>query len=795
MNDLTKFRLTMNWGMTLASFLLLSALVLTGVSFSAEQQYDEYVQGLMIVNFKQSLNLPALSMTAAAGGVVQTGIATVDALNAQFQVNKIEKLFPGEDSPPPAGSYYRDLSGYYVLYFPEELNLDQVEAAYRLDPNIKTAEKDVLVPVDTTIPNDPGFSNQWALKYLFDYDLDMELAWDYERGDSAILLGIVDTGILRSHLDLGGTLASDFTNGNVWINWPEYNGTTGMDDDGNSKIDDKWGWDFVTAGAVWPGEDGTTEDNEPSDHNGHGTHVSGIAAGMLNNSNGISGVSGGWYPGQRGCKVMALRVGYTATDGRGLIVSNKVGPAINYARDKGVTALNFSFGFATITSNVDAVANALLDGIIVVHSAGNDNDSAFSVIDTLHVTGTTNRVISVASTDHGGAKSDFSTFGSWVSVSAPGSNIYSTYSNAYVAEYETLSGTSMSAPHVVGLAGLMKSSFPDASGEDIYDWILNTTKDIYPVNPGYPGQLGTGLINANNFFSNVPTAKFGYSAPTSGHAPFTVSFYDSSKGPVDSLYWDFGDGGFSTATNPMHAYTDAGIYTVRQHAWSDSFGTIYGVASVERKDKLIKVIADSIYFNESHGGVGETKVPLRILYHNEFPFTDLKVPISFAGADMDCDSVSFNQSRVAGFIIKSASIDNTNKTILIDVSHFSPLGPGSGLLATAYFTVDNSAAVGDTAEVDSAIIGGDSLYVVSTDPEFGTFDPKFVDSFIAVEPWPRGDVNKSGGLDLADVIYTVNYLLKSGPSPNPLWLADFNGDGVVTLADVIQMVNRLFKGI
>jgi|GEM_PF-572786 len=778
-----------------------------------------YEQGVLVLKFKEPLNLDSAKQPQIAG-IARIGVASVDALNLKYGVTKIEKLFPGEEPPAP-GSLYADLSRYYTIEFPAQVNLDEIAADYSKDPFVVTAEQCPITKVDDSRPNDPYFTwpEQWSLDDPFYfYDLDMPEAWDYERGDSAVILGIIDTGILRTHIDLGGTSGNNYLDGNIWYNWKEYNGVAGVDDDTNGYVDDWRGWDFVTScyPSCWPGEDGAPYDNDPLDFNGHGSHVSGIAAAITNNSKGIAGIAGGWYTGQRGCKLMALRIGYSAPDindpsiEQGYVQSIMIPGAINYARRKGVTAINMSFGIADLSATKDAVRNALLDGIIVVHSAGNGNTNVPSVIDTMTVLGTTNRVIAAASTDMGGTRSSYSNFGSWVTVSAPGSSIRSTYSSHYTQAYADMSGTSMSSPHIVGLAGLMKSAFPNATGEQIREWIVTTTDSIDQLNPGYEGLLGSGLINANNFFSKVPVAQFAATSPVRGHVPFTVSFADSSKGPVDSLFWDFGDGGTSVDTNPSHIYTAPGRFTVRQLAWSDSFGLLYGIPSVERKDNLIFVIADSMYSVICHGAPGESKIPVPIYYRNIYPVTDLTIPIRFSGAaGLKCDSVGFKSSRIVSFLVKSGSIDNDSGTILISASDFTPLAPGAGLLGTAYFSLDSSSLVGDTAYVDTAIIGSSTLLVTSTDPQMGIYDPKFIGTILAIESWPRGDVSKNGRLDLPDAIQLVNYIFDKDRAatgckgtdpgncwtPDPLWLGDFNVSNNIELADVIQIVNRIFKGI
>ena len=220
------------------------------------------------------------------------------------------------------------------------------------------------------------------------------------------------------------------------------------------------------------------------------------------------------------------------------------------------------------------------------------------------------------------------------------------------------------------------------------------------------------------------------------------------------------------------------------------------MAAVETKSDIIFVIADSVYFGEGHAGPGDTKIPVLIYYRNVYPVTDLTIPVKFNGvSQLSCDSVNFNSSRIAGFLVKSGTVDNGNRTILIQASGLSALAPGNGLLATLYFSLASSATVGDTSALDSAIVGGNSLEVVSTDAVAGTYDPKFVNGFLAVEQWKRGDVNKGGALDLGDVITVVNHIFKSTPAPDPYWLGDFSANGTIELVDVLQMVNRIFKGI
>ena len=150
-----------------------------------------------------------------------------------------------------------------------------------------------------------------------------------------MILGVTDTGVLYSHPDLTSR---------VWRNWAEKNGVTGFDDDGNGFVDDSVGWDFVSGETVYPGEDGSTADADPKDFNGHGTHVAGIAAAQTNNGVGVCGIAGGGGT-ETGCKVIALRIGWTATDGNGYVGMDYAAQAIDYGRQRKCESLQLLVGF------------------------------------------------------------------------------------------------------------------------------------------------------------------------------------------------------------------------------------------------------------------------------------------------------------------------------------------------------------------------------------------------------------------------------------------------------------------
>lgn len=322
-------------------------------------------------------------------------------------------------------------------------------------------------------------------------------AWDLQTGDTSVVVAVVDTGVDWDHEDLVSS---------VYINQGEYGPdgkggekqSNGVDDDANGFIDDFRGWDFISSSFTdsppAPGEDASVEDNNPMDFNGHGTHVAGISAGMTNNGIGIASLS--W-----GVKVLPCRIGYHTTSGDGIGNSYNMGRAFIYAADMGADVINLSFGnsgqFIT-----DASLYATRKGTLVVSSAGNANDEFASEMELKPW------VLTVAAVNRNDLKTYYSTYGTWVKISAPGGEQLTASSNGFLStvvypstlysgkKYEYFQGTSMASPFVASLAALIKSQNPEISVIDLFERIRQTSDDIYALNPTYAGKLGAGRINA-----------------------------------------------------------------------------------------------------------------------------------------------------------------------------------------------------------------------------------------------------------------------------------------------------------
>ena len=344
---------------------------------------------------------------------------------------------------------------------------ETVEAAlerFRHSPAVEYAEPNYIHHV-AAIPNDTLFTSLWGLRNTgqnvrgtvgtADVDIDAPEAWDITTGSSNVIIGVIDTGIAYDHPDLAA---------NIWKN-PGEIPNDGIDNDGNGLVDDVFGYDFHD------------DDSEPIDPNGHGTHVAGTIGAVGNNNSGVTGV-------MQKVKLMALKAG----DENGDLPDVAILQAIDYAIRKRIRVINASF-IRTGKCNkaeYDALSEANAAGVMVLAAAGNDNSDSdknpvfpagYSVTTEPDCGPALPNVISVAAINQTGDKASFSNFGaSSVQIAAPGVDINSTNPGTPNApnDYQFRAGTSMAAPHVTGVVGLLLSVNPNLTVAQIRNAILNT---------------------------------------------------------------------------------------------------------------------------------------------------------------------------------------------------------------------------------------------------------------------------------------------------------------------------------
>jgi Subtilase family/Fervidolysin N-terminal prodomain len=323
------------------------------------------------------------------------------------------------------------------------------------DGRVAYAEPNFVLHAD--VPNDPFVNQLWGLDNFGqtvnwstgtpDADIDAREAWSVSTGSPNVVVAVIDTGVDLAHPDLAA---------NIWVNPGEDCAgcrTNGLDDDGNGYVDDWRGWDFVNG------------DNNPTDDQGHGTHVSGTIAAVGNNGVGVVGVT--WST-----RIMPLK--FLGADGSGTTADAI--SAILYANAKGVPILNNSWGGGEFSQALlDAIDETDANGGLFVAAAGNDYSN--TDVEPFYPSAyAAPNVVSVEATDAFDRKAWFSNYGArTVDLGAPGTNIYSTWRGG---TYRFADGTSMAAPHVSGAAALAKAVFPDASGVGLKALLLRSVDPI-----------------------------------------------------------------------------------------------------------------------------------------------------------------------------------------------------------------------------------------------------------------------------------------------------------------------------
>ncbi len=533
------------------------------------------------------------------GGDGRTGLEDIDALCATHGVSKFRSLFSATTPKALAGVPLPDLSGFTVITIDlNQTSLDASMRAFSNDASVIHVEPIGLHPIYATA-NDPNFASQWHLNQTSDKDIDAPEAWDIQNGDPSKIVAVLDTGVRYYHRDLGGANASSTnptaTDGNIWINTAEKNGTAGVDDDSNGFVDDWVGYDFVSAAIAtcYTGEDCTTADNDPRDFNGHGTHCAGIVGALNNNGYAVASPAGGYGNGTLvatgdGCRVMCLRVGHSALSGAsevGYVRMDYCASALQYAANNGARIATCSWG----SSNTGGIAAAcdyfIAAGGLIFKAAGNSNNSTAD-----YMCARTD-VYSVAATDSSDVRASFSSYGTWVDIAAPGVSINSTYHNhaAPASDYvASMSGTSMATPLVAGIAANLWSQFPTWTRAEVWDRLRTTTESIDALNPSFAGQLGSGRVNLHRALTNTTGGGGGggtfagkvlvsvLGTPTLGAAGAVadedIALYDGGTSTW-SVYFDGSDVGLSSFAIDALAVLPSGELLISV----DIDGTLVGI--------------------------------------------------------------------------------------------------------------------------------------------------------------------------------------------------------------------------
>ncbi len=355
----------------------------------------------------------------------------------------------------------------------------------------------------------PYWQRQWYLRQI-----QAPQAWQLVTSTKDVIVAVIDAGVDITHPDLKDA---------IWTN-PREIPRNGIDDDGNGYIDDVHGWNFVTnSGDVRPQE----IRNQLEEAWSHGTFVSSLIGARSLDHIGMVGVN-------QSVQIMPL----TALDGDGYGTIPNVLQAIRYAVNHGASIINLSLaGFDNSPDLAEMIKRARDAGVLVVAATGNGDARAGRDTDMQPVypacfDQSTNIVVGVSGTDSQDQHADYANYGmQCTDLSAPGFELFGARPSYPRMEeagrkaeryLDGMTGTSLAAPLVSGVASLLKAARPDLTVDQLHQLLTSTTDNIdLTLNFPQRGKMGTGRLNA---FKAVQAAlAFGRTAATDPSAPLSVA--------------------------------------------------------------------------------------------------------------------------------------------------------------------------------------------------------------------------------------------------------------------------------
>lgn len=331
-------------------------------------------------------------------------------------------------------------------------------AALRRNPNVLSVERDATITVNPGVP-DTQTNAPWGLDRIDQRALPLSATYSAPTNAAESRIFVVDTGVDKNNIDFGRRVVS--------------------------------GFDSITAGGDGSG-----------DCNGHGTHVAGT-------------VGGSTYGVAKAVTIVPVRV--LDCDGRGSLSSVVAGLewVASQHQSGQRDVVNMSLGGQAMSTLDAAVSTLVSNGITVVVAAMNDDVDACNASPARVAA-----AITVAASDRNDTRAVFSNFGSCVDVFAPGVEILSTYIGSTTAT-ASLSGTSMAAPHVAGLAALLLQLYGTLSPSDVAAVIATkaTSGALLNAGTGSPNRLAFVPAPAADITITTTPASIGATVPAKPNAP------------------------------------------------------------------------------------------------------------------------------------------------------------------------------------------------------------------------------------------------------------------------------------
>jgi subtilisin family serine protease len=338
-------------------------------------------------------------------------------------------------------------------------DIEELCRRLRGHPSVVDASPDYLASFAETVPNDPHFQWQYALRNFGQVyhpasgqsgtpgsDINASHGWDVATGAAAVVIAVLDSGVAGDHEDLQGKTVS--------------------------------GYNFVA------------DTPDAYDDHGHGTFVASIAAAQSDNGLGMTGVS--W-----GSPIMPVKV--MAADGYGSYLAIAAG--IRFAADHGARVINLSIAGSNPSFILeDACQYAYSLGVVIVAAVGNNGGWV------MYPAGYDDYCLAVAATDAHDERPPWSNSGPQVDIGAPGNLVLGARIDPAdptdLSSYGWDSGTSYAAPYVAGAAALLISKDPSLSHDQVIDILTSTADDVNrATHPGVDDLIGHGRLDIRNLLS------------------------------------------------------------------------------------------------------------------------------------------------------------------------------------------------------------------------------------------------------------------------------------------------------
>jgi len=410
----------------------------------------------------------------------------LDEYNEKYQIDeksitvKLRKGIPKEEILKLNKGYgikivLENMLGYIDLILPANVKFYEIVNIYN-EKNIFESinVNGYAIPCSPLEPNDDYFYYQ---DYLFNYSepyIQADEAWNIEKGNPSVVVAVIGSGVDKDNLDLG----DDGIYSNLWSDGTQYG----------------YGWDYHDE----------PNDNipDPIQTNSHETTVAGVIAAKTNNSEGISGITGGWN--STGSKIMAIRLKENSTG----YIASYIDDAILWAANHGAKIINMSFSHIPSTDPaLDAAINYACNtkGCLLIASAGQYGATRIGW------PGANEHVMAVF-----GVQEDYSSYGPLLGggeIATTSQNIYTllnaTTLDPYNSSYIAYGGTTLAAAQVSGIAALILSKYPQYINYDLRKILNRSALDI-----GNSTDFGNGLVQAYDaLLQAAPTYQAQHNQP------------------------------------------------------------------------------------------------------------------------------------------------------------------------------------------------------------------------------------------------------------------------------------------